>query len=873
MSVGKRVFDELYIHLSAIEFLGADYSQAIREAIRAVADSDPKPNVAKVNTKSARLSLLAYPDFEDDPFPTLVASWNFAPGTEAPVFRSYADSLNPPILHRKELLVPTEHPDYARWAESTKTAEALGLFDETSTIGFRLNWQRLIASKGYQLVDGEFMPIGNDVAGGQADTDMDQGLPIQRHLTALARATISAPVQLLLRHGLLRTGRSFFDYGCGRGGDVASLAAEGYDAKGWDPHFAPQASRVQADIVNLGFVVNVIEDPAERIEALTAAFRLARVALAVGVMLYASDIGGRPFRDGYLSSRATFQKYFSQEEFKDYLEQVLHRAPFMVGPGVAFLFASEEAEQEFSANRFRSGGLAPRLLTTRASKHRASLASVPHRNRPSPAKPARREPRTARPSAAETRLVAARPQLDKLWSLALDLGRIPEQDDLADFAELEAHLGSLGKAQRMLLEHYDLALLEAAARIRTDDVRLLMAMHEFAKRPAYGKLESRLKRDVKAFFGDYRSAQQAGHRLLVEAGDTANVLRACKDAAGRGLGWLEGEHSLQLHISMVERLPAVLRAYVACGLVLWNSLSEVQLVKIHIESGKLTLMEYEGFDDSPVPLLRRRIKILIRRLNYEVFEYGSPQYPKPALYRKSRYLHEDYPCYAEQLAFDEAIERMGLPALDEQNLPPSRLVEMLKTRRLTISGLHLVPSDRIPELDSACGKNLTYRELIECGATQRRLGLPNLPLRPATYNALYDLASQVLDPVIEYFGSIKMTYGFASAELVKHITDGVAPKIDQHASCEHTARGTLICDRGGAACDFVVEDEDMREVADWIIENLPFDRLYFYGRDKPIHVSYSTEPAGQAFAMVRSASGRLMPRPYQVDAASGARPQ
>ena len=28
---------------------------------------------------------------------------------------------------------------------------------------------------------------------------------------------------------------------------------------------------------------------------------------------------------------------------------------------------------------------------------------------------------------------------------------------------------------------------------------------------------------------------------------------------------------------------------------------------------------------------------------------------KPLLYRKSRYLHEDYPGYAEQLAFDEAL--------------------------------------------------------------------------------------------------------------------------------------------------------------------------------------------------------------------------
>jgi hypothetical protein len=44
--------------------------------------------------------------------------------------------------------------------------------------------------------------------------------------------------------------------------------------------------------------------------------------------------------------------------------------------------------------------------------------------------------------------------------------------------------------------------------------------------------------------------------------------------------------------------------------------------------------------------------------------------------------------------------------------------------------------------------------------------------------------------------------------------------------------------------DFIVEDEDMLEVARcgvrpalrWV-----FDRLYFYGADRPIHVSYGPE--------------------------------
>lgn len=867
---GKTVVDEFYIHLSALDLVQHD---AARLAIaRAVAGMPPRgesaPNVGKYNLRTGRVSLLAYPDFFDAPFPELVAAWIFAPGSDQSTsFRRYDDSLNPPILHRKELLLPSSHPAFAHWAALTATAESLGLFDDVATIGFRLNWQRLIASKGYQLIGDAFVPLANELGAGEANHQAVCREGVQRHLTALSRTSLSAPVQLLSRLGLLAPGKTFFDYGCGRGGDVAALSSEGYDAKGWDPHYLPDAPIVPADIVNLGFVVNVIEDPVERIEALTRAFALAGTAMAVGVMLYGGEIPGKPFRDGFLTSRNTFQKYFSQGEFKDYLEHVLQRTPFMVGPGVAFVFKDSDAEQRYTAGRYRSRGVAARLLATRIPRPPVVRESKPPRvpRRPKEPRPARPLPE-ARPAASELRLAAARPILDQLWATALDLGRFPETDEVVNIKDVDAKAGGLPRALRMLIEHYDQSLLATAARTRADDIRLLMAAQQFAKRPAYRRLEIRLQRDIKAFFGDYKAAQAAGLKLLVDAAEPANILAACEEAANRGLGWLEAEHSLQIHVSMVERLPAVLRAFVTCGLVLWDSLGEVQLVKIHITSGKLTLMEFDDFDETPLPLLRRRIKVQVRRLDYDVFDYGSTAFPKPVLYRKSRYLNEDYPVYAEQLAFDEALERFGVLNRGEHGPPLEQLHALLESRRLSISGMRLVRSLTLPDLDSRCGTNLTYRDLIECGETRQRLGIANLPFRPESYNALYDLATQLLDPLIDYFGSIRLTYGFASSSLTSHIHRAIAPRLDQHAACELGSRGARICDRGGAACDFVVEHEDMKEVADWIIANLPFDRLYFYGSDRPIHLSYSPNAAGQATTMSRTKSGRLVPRPFRSGA-------
>lgn len=854
-SFGKKVFDELYVHLSGLNHLDdAEQRQRIVDALSCMpSTSGHTPNVAKLNTKTGRVSLLAYKDFDEDSFPELAASWIFAPDSAGkPSYRTYADSLNPPILHRKELLVPATHPGREGWVRLTATAEMLGLFQDTTAIGFKLNWERLISIRGYRLAGDEFLPVGNETYSDPVAPWQFDG-QVQRHLTALMRSSLSAPVQLLFRHGLLPPGSTLFDYGCGRGGDVNGLTAEGFAAHGWDPHFAADQPIFEADVVNLGFVVNVIEDPAERIDAIHKAFKLARRVMSIAVMLHGSDPVGRPFRDGFVTSRNTFQKYFTQAEFKDYIEQVLHQEAFMAGPGVAFVFSDKDSEQRFHTGRFRSRCVAARLLATRTPRVR-----VTREPRERVVKP----PNSPRPSHAEVEFMNAKMPLDSLWATALDLGRMPEPDEVPNLEEIESQIDSLGKAVRLLGRHYDQTLLAAAATTRADDLRLYLAAQQFSRHPAYRQLEPRLQRDIKAFFGDYRTAQASGLRLLLDAADPTQLLEACQRASTAGLGWLEDGHSLQLHMSMVDRLPALLRAYIACALILWDAISEVQLVKIHIRSGKLTLMEYDDFDTSPIPPLRRRIKVNVRKLDYDLFEYGTREHPKPLLYRKSRYLHEDYPGYAEQLAFDDGLETTDILGECDFGPPPERLIEQLEARRLAVVGMRLQRSELIPDLDQACGANFTFRSFIECGETQQRLALKNVPLNPATYNALYDLATLVLDPVVDYFGGIRLTYGFCSHELGKHVSRRVAPKLDQHAALELTPAQKLICDRGGAACDFYVEHEDMKEVADWIISNAPFDRLYFYGADRPIHVSYCILGSRQAFRMLETKTGKLIPRRY-----------
>ncbi|MBB1322025.1 hypothetical protein [Shewanella sp. SR43-8] len=150
-------------------------------------------------------------------------------------------------------------------------------------------------------------------------------------------------------------------------------------------------------------------------------------------------------------------------------------------------------------------------------------------------------------------------------------------------------------------------------------------------------------------------------------------------------------------------------------------------------------------------------------------------------------------------------------------------------------------------INGKASRFFTYADLINCGTTAIEHQIENLPLQPDTWRALSLLATQILDPIVDQFGPIALTYGFCSPELVRKIAKNrnphIAPKLDQHCSHELNQNQKIICDRLGAACDFTLvsnkDDKpiDMQLVAQWMCENLKFDRLYYYGKHRPIHIS------------------------------------
>ena len=154
------------------------------------------------------------------------------------------------------------------------------------------------------------------------------------------------------------------------------------------------------------------------------------------------------------------------------------------------------------------------------------------------------------------------------------------------------------------------------------------------------------------------------------------------------------------------------------------------------------------------------------------------------------------------------------------------------------------------------------------------IDLDNMPNDQLSKDLICDLIGHILIPIERKFGDITITYGFTSAKLNRFIqkesAQGTYPSLDQHSACERNTKGKHICERGGLACDFTVEEFEnrMNKVTDFIVNNLNFDKIYYYGEDRPVHISINKICERHLQIMNLSKNGRRIPgkKAYGEDA-------
>ena len=445
---------------------------------------------------------------------------------------------------------------------------------------------------------------------------------VARDKTAIARSELSRPVKFALADGLLKGEKHLFDYGCGYGGDLVRLDAMGIPASGWDPVHKPNAALQQAPVVNIGYVVNVIEDPVEREEALQKAWSLAESVLIVSARLTseARALGDTTeFADGCLTSRGTFQKFYEQHELKSWIEQSLNTTALPAGPGVFYVFREEEARAAFQFARHRRQIAAPR-------RSRSVELFNDHEK-----------------------------LLNPLIAFVTERGRLPAEDELENGAALHEVFGSTKRAFRVVQLATTKEQWDEIANERAQELLIYLALSQFDGRPKYSSLPRDLQLDVKSFFSRYNRACEKADKLLFSIGDIEIIDNACANSEiGKAL-----PSALYIHESALDQLTPVLRLYEGCARGLIGRVDEANLIKLNRIEPKITYLSYPDFETDPHPVLDQSVTVHLQTFRVRYRNYRKHRNP-PILHRKETFLAPNHELYEKFERLTRIEESKGL---------------------------------------------------------------------------------------------------------------------------------------------------------------------------------------------------------------------
>ena len=648
LSAGKRLPTAQYLHRSLLGELPIALSRFVESISRGL-KLDEQWNLLKLHRDEFKVSYLSYPEFERSAYPALAASYVVDLNLKKLNHHDYTNVQNKPILHRKETLVSSDYPLFEDFCLITQEGEEAGMYDDTSIIGYSHTWEVLMKQRGYTLLDGRLF----------RDSTFDIST-IDREKTAISRYYLSAPFQLIRKAGLINTQFTYLDYGCGRGDDLNILKSEGYDIIGWDPNHRPEGKVEERDIVNIGFVINVIEDRAERKEALRLAHGFAQQLLVVSAMIATEKHieKFRPYGDGVITSRNTFQKYYTQDELREYITDALGITPTSLGQGVFAIFKDSRLENSYLESKYRRRR---ERITNRVKKSKEEKVQ----------------------EKIETHLEL----LSDYWVHILALGRFPRPHEYEQEDKLLTLFPSRSALNANLLSYFGEDEFNRAEQDVKDDLILIQAMSTFSGKRIFKHLDEITQNEIKYFFGNFSGLQSEAKTLLAQLNETAEIAKlATHFYSSVNQGYLEENKALIIHKDQQESLPLLLRAYVGCACQLYGDLDPIDLIKIHFHSGKTSFLGFDEFESSPLPLLRERIKVNLWQQRVGYFDYVG-EYVSPTLYWKSKFLTPESKDFNKQRAFDEKMDLYGFAPL-HPNFGPRRkeLNNLLKRDGLEIRG-------------------------------------------------------------------------------------------------------------------------------------------------------------------------------------------
>ena len=477
-------------------------------------------------------------------------------------------------------------------------------------------------------------------------------LSVQRHKTAIKRGELSRPVRLAIEHRLLSADTTFFDYGCGRGDDIFFLTQKGIDSDGWDPLQRPNSERRASDVINLGYVINVIEDPIERKDVLRDAWSLTRKVLIVSARLTIdakTAVSAIPYSDGCVTSRGTFQKFYDQRELCDWINSALDVQSVPVAPGVFYVFRNDDLRQSFDASRYRRTTAVPR-------QRFSDLIFDNYRH-----------------------------LFEPLIGFITSRGRLPDESELTVASMIRERVGSLQRAFGIIRRVTGAEQWAVIREERSQDLLVYLALSRFGGRPRFSQLPRDLQLDIRAFFPNYRKACELADQLLFSAGKREVISEACRtSSAGKRL-----PDALYLHVSALPALPPVLRVYEGCARAYIGVVENANIIKLKISKPQISYLYYPNFDRIAHPELAASLVVPLDTFHVTYREYSES--PNPfILHRKENFVADDHPLRKRFERLTQQEERCGLYENTESIGTRDEWQRVLKSKSLTLSGHRLV---------------------------------------------------------------------------------------------------------------------------------------------------------------------------------------
>ena len=475
-----------------------------------------------------------------------------------------------------------------------------------------------------------------------------------RRKTAISRTDYSRPIRIALADGLIGPATTVFDYGCGLGDDVRHLGLRGIPSWGWDPEHRREGALAAARIVNLGYVVNVIEDVDERVECLERAWSFAQDTLIVSARLATDTADLKPagiYGDGVVTSIGTFQKFYEQDELKDWLDEHLPEPAVPAGPGVFYVFREGTDRIGFLASRYRR-------------RANAVLPSV------------------------EFGIEEHKELLQPLIAFFERRGRAPADDELPGSETIRERFGSVRRALRLIERGHDPEAWKQVVLSRGQDLLLFLALARFDGRPLFGQLPMEVRRDVKGLFSTYRSACEQADVALLAVGDMSRVLRAARRSP---VGKVTPS-AIYVHESALDSLPPLLRLYEGCARRYIGRVEEANLVKLHTTEPMISYLSYPEFESDPHPALAHSLAVHLQTFRLRERDYRNSRNP-PILHRKETFITPDHPLHAKFARLTRLEESKGLFEDTTRIGTRDGWMQQLENKGVTLRG-HRVVRDR-----------------------------------------------------------------------------------------------------------------------------------------------------------------------------------